>query len=68
MLFGYVEKNTSATLNGIKIWGIFRWVTNNFSWSALSEPTSVVIMLGGTIALSQAPNLIVNGVTYPPPK
>ena len=64
--FGYVEKNTSTTLNGIKIWGIFRWVTNNFLWNELSEPKSVVIMLGGTIPLSQAPNLIVNGVTYPP--
>ena len=64
--FGYIEKNTSATLNGVKIWGIFRWVTNNFSWVALSEPKSVVIMLGGSVPLSQAPNLIVNGVTYPP--
>lgn len=62
--FGSVEHNTHANYNGRRVFGLFRWVTNNFMWSSLSQPDSVVLMLEGTIPLSQTPNININGVSY----
>lgn len=64
--FGAIAKHTHATYNGRRIFGLFRWLTNNFMWSSLSQPTSVVLMLEGTLTLAQCPTVIINGSSYSP--
>lgn len=65
--FGSINKHTAANYNGSRIWGIYRWITNTpGTWFTGANSSAVVLHLSGNIPTSQQPNLIINGVAYPP--